>query len=513
MKPDIDTLLASFQGQFEPGSIVEQSIRTAYDQVHKGNILVAQSILKYLAVPESLKNQILGNQAVVQSQPNPHFSDTPLQIVTPTNPTPPQEPPAPVPKTTPDIPQKPSNIDLHTNQTPTMPAVWDAIFVSPTNNTVAGMPTLTNTKQTLPVPKKPVIITENKSSTIGTQTSNLSVSSTKTTGTAAYSIPRKAPTTTDTPTAQTTPALEQPRSLDVVWEAFAKQNIEQNTPITPGEVITNALTATVSNPAGTTVAPSGLFTENLSTQTSTTSPADPHLAPPGKRADAFDALLARARTTNATVASGKIAPDAQIPLIHTYAEPTPGRERTMVSTADTARAEKLFSQAQTYLEKALADGSPEMIQSAQRAVANLYARYPFYREHKPEHIQKLDILLKQESPQTETPVRIDTGITSNPSIYRIPPKQPATNNSTTKPTNPAIQKLTLAGTDVHVGMSITGKSGAKYLLESIERTDGLHTLVFTSNGKTFRVSSSAIESALKNPNTEPDVFFTKYQIE
>jgi hypothetical protein len=59
MISDIETILAAFKENWKPG-IEEQSIRMAHAVALQGDIATASSILKFIAIPEPMKLQILG---------------------------------------------------------------------------------------------------------------------------------------------------------------------------------------------------------------------------------------------------------------------------------------------------------------------------------------------------------------------------------------------------------------------------------------------------------------------
>ncbi len=59
MNSDIETILSAFTGNWKPG-IEEQSIRMAHAVAKQGDTSTASNILKFIAIPESMKLQILG---------------------------------------------------------------------------------------------------------------------------------------------------------------------------------------------------------------------------------------------------------------------------------------------------------------------------------------------------------------------------------------------------------------------------------------------------------------------
>jgi hypothetical protein len=59
MNISFDTLMSAFSEHVPPNSIIEQSLRTVYDLVAKGDAVTAQSILRYVNVPDALKAQLL----------------------------------------------------------------------------------------------------------------------------------------------------------------------------------------------------------------------------------------------------------------------------------------------------------------------------------------------------------------------------------------------------------------------------------------------------------------------
>ena len=66
MNTSFDTLISAFSDHIPPNSIVEQSLRAVYDLMIKGDTVTAQSILRYINVPDALKSQLLGlNNSVI----------------------------------------------------------------------------------------------------------------------------------------------------------------------------------------------------------------------------------------------------------------------------------------------------------------------------------------------------------------------------------------------------------------------------------------------------------------
>ncbi len=77
MNTSFETLLSAFSEHIPPNSIVEQSLRTVYDLIKKGDTITAQSILRYINVPEALKSQLLGlNTEEKNTPPNVSAKDS-----------------------------------------------------------------------------------------------------------------------------------------------------------------------------------------------------------------------------------------------------------------------------------------------------------------------------------------------------------------------------------------------------------------------------------------------------
>lgn len=88
MTSDIETILTAFSGQWKTG-IEERSIRMAHAVALQGDTATAQNILKFIAIPESMKMQILG--AVISNTPA-------LSVAAPVS----DQPAAPVVRTMPE---------------------------------------------------------------------------------------------------------------------------------------------------------------------------------------------------------------------------------------------------------------------------------------------------------------------------------------------------------------------------------------------------------------------------
>ena len=351
MAVDFITLINAFRDSVPVDGIIEQSLHTAYNLVQKGDIQTAQSVLKYINVPEPLKQQIMspslagaGNQGLAGS----------LNLM-------------------PEI--------VGQNSTPPLPQpeqskkVFDVDMTQSLNNAdELAVPvfsfTDTSLHQTVPVPP----MDETVPAFVATATSDA----------AFTAVDKSSQNHIDTSNQQVT---AEPVSL-VITQPLGVDSSEQRN-IELAKAFDAALSAP--DPTKEFIPDSKPLILNanepmVAKNTQTSQMVDPHTNAPHKRAAMYSDIFASARDVKAnepSVPSTSVEPDLQV--IHTYAEP---QQSVFAQNADKSKksseGEKTVSLFTTYVNKIISMQDVSLYESALAQWKNIESRFPDYRVYHPE---------------------------------------------------------------------------------------------------------------------------------
>lgn len=475
MVTDIETILDAFKGTWKPG-IEEQSIRTAHTVALSGDTATASNILKFIAIPEAMKLQILGASLSgiepVQRGQIPESTNEPAKPMKMPEPLISDSMPAQnqvIENTTPnDV-----VVDIPATEAQKVPAFGAELSGEPTPQAESSMDTVpadaglvvdTQREQKSDIPESPVgALPQNRMKAFENAFNQVKV---------------------DASTTTSRPMIKDADNIDVI-KTYAEPAVSQTEHTETqkhnqqnGQKMFTVLEATLTRALASK--DSHLVTTAL-TQFERLNSEFPDYKIHNKTS--YDSIEKKVQELKSIQMSPETA--------------TPTDSGSTVATSDSSASDFVPLEEATTKESFTVDPEPAVVVSAKPS-GSYFSK-------------KLTTSIEEAVP--EESVHDNPTLDSQPQV--VPEASQAVSdvqsNANTEPDKTEITELELSnGIKIVPDMTITGDS--IYRVVSLENTGGMDYVIFTNEARKFRVSKAELEGALSNPDTDPDEFFAGHVI-
>jgi hypothetical protein len=184
----------------------------------------------------------------------------------------------------------------------------------------------------------------------------------------------------------------------------------------------------------------------------------------------------------------------ELNLIHTYEEDAATSQKILSAQEklELEKGEKMFQSAKQYAQRAMDMNIDSVIVAATRQLDRLIEKYPNYGVAYPEKIQSIRAILSGKSQQIQEK-------TNEEVISQIQETQEFLDSFES-------QDITFVK-----GMSVSGEKNIYTLSTIIKKVQEITIVFVNKENKEFHIPISAMVSALHDEETQPDIFFAKYQ--